>query len=59
MNDIELFITDALEIVTAWEVPEEDFARVVNEQARLMAGLHLEPSQDHPQVDLPFASLRF
>ena len=59
MNDYENYITDALEMVTAWEVPEEDFARVVNEQARLMAGLHLEPSQDYHQYDLPFAAPRF
>jgi len=59
MNDYEDYIPDALEMVTAWEIPEEDFSRVVNEQAQLMAGLHLEPSQEHHQLDLPFVSLRF
>jgi hypothetical protein len=59
MDHYENYITDALEMVTAWEIPEEDFARVVNEQAQLMAGLHLEPSQDYYQCDLIFASLRF
>ena len=58
MNDYEDYIADALEMFTAWEIPEEDVARVVNEQARIMAGLHLEPSPEI-QYDLPFASLRF
>jgi hypothetical protein len=58
MNDYEDYIPDALEMVTAWEIPEQDFARVVTEQAQLMAGLHLEPSLEI-QYDLPFASLRF
>ena len=58
MDHYENYITDALEMVTAWEIPEEDFARVVTEQAQLMAGLHLEPSQEI-QLDLPFATLRF
>jgi hypothetical protein len=36
---IENYILDALEIVSSWEdLPEEDFAQAVNEQARLMAG---------------------
>jgi hypothetical protein len=59
MNDYEDYIPDALEMVTAWEIPEEDFSRVVKDQARLMAGLHLEPSEDFHQYDLPLASLRF
>jgi hypothetical protein len=32
-------IPDALEIVSAWDVPDEDFAQVVTDQAKLMAGL--------------------
>ena len=32
------FIMDALEIVSAWDIPDEDFADAINEQARLMAG---------------------
>ena len=31
-------ILDALMIVSAWDVPDEDFADAVNDQARLMAG---------------------
>jgi hypothetical protein len=34
------YITDALEIVSAWDVPDEDFAQAVNDQARLMAGVN-------------------
>ena len=31
-------ILDALMIVSARDIPDEDFARAVNDQARLMAG---------------------
>ena len=31
------YIIDALEIVSAWDVPDEDFALAVNDQAKLMA----------------------
>ena len=31
-------ILDALMIVSAWDLPEEDLADAVNDQARLMAG---------------------
>ena len=50
--------TDALDIVTAWQVPEEDFAQIVNEQARLMAGVDMEPSTDIPATN-PYTVLRF
>ena len=36
------YILDALEIVSAWDLPEEDFAQAVNAQARLMAGINSE-----------------
>ena len=36
--NIENLILDALEIVSTWDLPEEDFADAVNDQARLMAG---------------------
>jgi hypothetical protein len=35
-------ILDALMIVSAWDLPEEDFADAVNDQARLMAGIDPE-----------------
>jgi hypothetical protein len=56
--DIECYIYEALEIVSAWEIPEEDFAQTVNDQARLMAGMNLELSSDLPPCS-PYASLRF
>ena len=34
----ENYILDAIEIVGAWNLPEEDLADAINEQARLMAG---------------------
>ena len=36
--NIENYILDALELVSAWDIPDEDLADAVNEQARLMAG---------------------
>ena len=33
-------LIEALEIVSAWDVPDEDFAQAVNDQARLMSGIN-------------------
>jgi len=38
--NIENIILDALEIVSAWDLPDEDLADVVNDQAMLMAGVN-------------------
>lgn len=54
----EDYITDAIDMVAAWEIPEEEFAQTVNDQARLMCGLNLEPSRDLPLTS-PYADLRF
>ena len=32
------YITEAIEAVLAWDLPEEDFEQAVNDQARLMIG---------------------
>ena len=32
------YILDAIEIVGAWDIPEEELADAISEQARLMAG---------------------
>ena len=48
--EYENYIPDALEIVSAWEIPTEDFASVVNDQARLMAGADVE---HYPDMDWP------
>jgi len=52
------FLQDAIDLVDAWDLPEEEFAHAVNQQARLMAGLGLEPSTDIP-ADSPYSTLRF
>ena len=38
MNTYEDYILDALDIVSGWDLPDEDLADAVNAQARLMAG---------------------
>jgi hypothetical protein len=55
---IEDFIQDAIDQVDAWDIPDCDWAEAVNNQARLMAGLNLEPSNDIP-VSSPYLALRF
>ena len=40
--DYENYILDALEMVMAWDLPDEEFADAVNDQARLMAGINPE-----------------
>ena len=49
--DYECYIADALELVSAWEVPDEKLAQVVDDQARLMAG-----TQEEPHLDLDWPS---
>jgi hypothetical protein len=46
----EDYIPDALEVVSvsAWDIPEGDFAQAVNDQARLMAGI--DPWEDHSEI---------
>ena len=36
---INEYLLDAVATVSAWDIPEEDFADTVNAQARLMAGV--------------------
>ena len=36
------YILDALEMVSAWNLPDDELADAVNAQARLMAGLNLD-----------------
>ena len=33
------YILDALEMVSAWDLPDDELADAVNDQARLMAGI--------------------
>ena len=48
---MEDYVLDALEMVMAWELPDEEFADAVNDQARLMAGLSPEDFPErHPDA---------
>ena len=44
----EDYILDALELVSAWDVPDDELVETVNAQARLMAGIH--PDEIHADV---------
>jgi hypothetical protein len=48
MNAYQNQLLDAIDTVSAWEPPEEDFADAVNAQARLMCGIL---SDDHWRPD--------
>ena len=54
----QIYIPEALEIVSAWEIEPEDFAQVVNDQARIMAATDLDliASAD---FDNPYWPLQF
>ena len=41
------YLIEALETVSAWDLPEEDLAEAANQQARLMAGDPPESIWDH------------
>ena len=51
------YLKDALEMVLAWDLPEDQLADAVNDQARLMAGVPPEEIRqrhsDSPRT-LPF-----
>ena len=47
----EDYILDALEMISAWDLPDEELADAVNAQARLMAGIHPEDFWErHPDI---------
>ena len=50
MNDYSVYLLDALEIVSAWGLPDDDLADAVNAQARLMAG-GLDQYEDNTLVE--------
>jgi hypothetical protein len=56
--DYSTYLQDAIELVDAWEIPESDWAEAVNDQAKIMAGLNLEPSTDIPFTS-PYHALQF
>ena len=45
---IEDYIPEAIEMVSGWDIPEENFAQTVNDQARLMAGVR--PDESWPET---------
>jgi hypothetical protein len=45
---IEDYIPEALEIVSARDIPDEELADAINAQARLMAGIH--PDEPWPET---------
>ena len=52
----EAYIPEALELVSAWEIPLEDFAQVVNDQARIMAGTGTDTGLAYVEYfDAPYA----
>ena len=45
------YILDALEMVSAWNIPDGELADAVIAQARLMAGVHPDDFwEEHPDV---------
>ena len=43
------YIIDALDIVSAWDIPDEDFAQAISDQAKLMSGIPPdEPWENQP-----------
>jgi hypothetical protein len=44
----EDYVTEAIETVSAWDISDEVFAQTVNDQARLMAGVH--PDEPWPDT---------
>ena len=49
--NIENYILEAIEMVSAWGLPDEDLADAVNDQARLMAGVNPDDLWEHPSDD--------
>ena len=41
-QQFEDHIQEAIEVVETWDLPEEEFAQAVNDQAKLMAGINIE-----------------
>ena len=50
--NIENYILDALEIVSAWELPDSDIAQALNDQARLMSGVSSDEDAWENQPDI-------
>jgi hypothetical protein len=58
MFDYEDYLPLALECVSAWELPDDEWADAVNAQARLMAGIPLDHTISEP-LPSPYTALQF
>ena len=45
---LEDYVTEAIQMVSAWDIADEDFAQTVNDQVKLMAGIH--PDDPWPET---------
>jgi hypothetical protein len=47
----ENYILEAIELVSAWDLPDEEFGQAVSDQARLMSGINPDDLvEDRPDV---------
>lgn len=54
----EDYLSEALDIVSAWDLPDDEVIQVANAQARLMAGLSAEYAV-HESPPSPYCALQF
>ena len=47
MYTLEDYIPEALEMVSAWDIPDEQLADAINDQAKLMSGITPEESWEN------------
>ena len=45
---LEDYIPEAIEMVSGWDIPEEELADAINAQARLIAGI--QPDESWPET---------
>ena len=51
MEDLEDYVLEAFDIVSAWDLPEEELADALHAQARVMAGVTPEGTwEDHADI---------
>jgi len=56
--NFEDYLNDAIELVGAWNLPDDDFALAVNDLARLMTGLHSSDCGFSDSLS-PYTALQF
>jgi hypothetical protein len=56
--NFEDYLNDAIELVGAWNLPDEEFASAVNDLARLMTGLNASDCGFSDGLS-PYAALKF